>query len=91
MAQGHIEATSNLALCYYYGEGIVEDREEAVRLFHIAAEGNNDVAQYNLGICYYNGVVVAEDETVGVEWLQRSARQNNADAIDALQRMGRSW
>ena len=39
-------------LCEQYGEGVIKDLEEAARLYRLAADQGNAVAQNNLGFCY---------------------------------------
>lgn len=46
---GHVSAAYNLALILYYGEdGIARDREEAKRLFEMAAQNGHDRARHAL-------------------------------------------
>jgi TPR repeat protein len=53
---------------------------EAVRLYRIAAENGNAMAQSNLGVCYYLGKGAAKIYTEAVRWWRMAAEQGNADA-----------
>ena len=45
--QGDLVAQYNLALCYENGEGVKEDKTEAVKWYKKAAEQGQAKAQYN--------------------------------------------
>lgn len=45
-----------LGECYYWGNGVLENREEAVKWYEKAAENYNADAQYSLGFCYERGM-----------------------------------
>lgn len=53
---GEEEAQRDLGYSYFYGQGILEDKIEAVHWYRKAAKAGDSKAQYNLGLCY------AEDE-----------------------------
>jgi len=78
--QGHAEAQYNLALCYYWGAGVLEDKSEAVEWCRKAAEQGCAEAQYNLGICYELGDGVPQDKLEGVKWFRKAAEQGFVDA-----------
>ena len=78
--QGDIELQCELGYCYFYGRGVVEDKEEAVKWFRKVAEQGNADAQVNLGQCYRNGWGVAEDKEEAIKWYHKSAEQGNVDA-----------
>lgn len=44
-----------LELCYYHGEGVKQDRKEAVEYYQKAVELENSEAMINLGNCYSYG------------------------------------
>ncbi len=60
--QGLVEGQFLLGLKYANGEGVGEDKAEAVRWYRLAAEQGDDRAQYNLGLMYANGEGVPEDQ-----------------------------
>lgn len=53
--QGDIDAQYELGNCYYNGNGVSEDKAEAVKWYYKAANRGYARAQYSLGNCYYNG------------------------------------
>jgi uncharacterized protein len=57
------------------------DYGEALRLWGLAAEQGNSVAQFNLGVMYANGRGgLLKDDVKAVEWNQKAAEQGEADA-----------
>lgn len=52
---------------------MVEDEEEAVRLFRLASEKNHPAACYMLGDCLLDGIGVEIDRGLALEWLVRAA------------------
>ena len=52
---GNAEAQGWLGYCYYFGEGIREDKQEEVKWYRLAAGQGNAEAQRRLGYCYYVG------------------------------------
>lgn len=53
--KGDIEAQFQLGWKYHIGEGVVQDYEQAVYWYRIAAKQGNSWAQNNLGVLYNNG------------------------------------
>lgn len=49
-----------------------------------AAENGNAVAQFNLGEEYYQGGKLKQNHTIGIEWYEKSAKQNNLQALEKL-------
>ena len=78
--QGEAWAQYNLGQMYRKGEGIAEDKREAVRWYQKAAEQGKAKAQYNLGWMYRKGEGVAEDKREAVRWYQKAAEQGLASA-----------
>ena len=75
---------------YYYGRnGKPQDYKEAVRLYRLAADQGNAVAQYNLGICYEFGKGVAKDLDEAIRLYRLAAEQGHENAKKALRRLGR--
>ena len=87
-AQGNAEAQNNLGLMYYRGEGVPQDREEAVSWFRMAAEKGHSSAQYNLGLTYHKGAGVPQDSAEALKWFRKAAAQGDAGAQNSL-RFGR--
>ncbi len=78
--QGDADAQNTLGECYYYGRGVPEDKEEAVKWFRQAAEQGHAPAQNTLGECYYNGEGVRKNKTMAVEWYSKAADQGDDEA-----------
>jgi len=78
--RGFAPAQCRLGNCYYNGEGVEEDKVEAVKWFRRAAEEGEEYAQNNLGVCYDKGEGVEQDQAKAVQWYRKAAKQGNADA-----------
>ena len=89
--QGHTEAQLKLGKCYYNGEGVEEDRDEAEKWlskamdeYHKAAKNGDSDAQYELGDCYFDGCGIATNEDEAIKWWRKAAEQGQADALYEL-------
>ena len=82
--RGNVEAQYELGYCYYWGEGVEENKIEAVKWYRKAAEQGNVHAQNDLGVCYANGEGVEEDKAEAVKWYRKAAEQGYSDAQDNL-------
>ncbi|MBQ3349488.1 MAG: SEL1-like repeat protein [Thermoguttaceae bacterium] len=81
---GDAEAIFELAMKYYNGNVVPEDKVKAVKLFQKAAELGNVKAQCNLAICYMKGYGVPVDKAEAVKWLRKAAEQGNVVAQFSL-------
>lgn len=54
------------------------------RLLPLAVDGNPE-AQYAIGYMYYYGYATQQDEQIGLFWMNKSAAQGYAPAVEALQ------
>ena len=86
--QGDAAAQCNLGVMYDKGEGVKQDDYEAVKWYRKAAEQGLVEAQFNLGNMYADGRGVKQDVYEAVKWFRKAAKQGDADAIDALERLG---
>ena len=77
---GNAEAQRMLGYCYFWGEGIREDKREAVKWYRLAAGQGNAEAQRRLGYCYFWGEGIREDKREAVKWYRLAAGQGNAEA-----------
>ena len=82
--EGGPHAQYYLANCYYHGEGVEQDREEAVRWFKIAADQGHSRAQNTLANCYYAGEGVEEDSKEAAKWFKLAADQGLSEAQNNL-------
>jgi TPR repeat protein len=78
--QGYADAQNNLGQCYELGEGVAQNKEEAVKWYRKSAEQGHAGAQCNLGYCYDCGEGVAQDKEEAVKWYGKSAEQGHARA-----------
>jgi TPR repeat protein len=78
--QGNADAQDILAIMYYVGQGVPQNRAEAIRLYRLAAEQGNAHAQDALGFAYQNGVGVQRDVSEAAKWFRNAADQDNLDA-----------
>jgi len=74
------KAQFNLGVAYYNGDGVAQDKAEAVRWFRKAAEQGHADAQFNLGLMYGKGEGVAQDKAEAVRWFRKAAEQGVAAA-----------
>ncbi len=82
--QGDADAQFILGVSYESGDGVAQDKAEAVKWFRKAAEQGLARAQYNLGWCYANGDGVARDKAEAVKWCRKAAEQGDAFAQFSL-------
>ena len=73
-------AQCKMGECYYYGRGVSENKQEAVKWYRKAAGQGLARAQCNLGICYEKAQGVDLDYKEAVSWYRKSAEQGNAQA-----------
>ncbi|MCQ2288503.1 MAG: serine/threonine-protein kinase [Muribaculaceae bacterium] len=82
--KGNARAQCNLGYCFYYGNGVAKDYNEAVKWLRKAAEQGDATAQNNLGVFYHEGEGMAKDYNEAVKWLRLAAEQGNARAQSSL-------
>ena len=73
--QGNKEGEYYLGYCYYYGKGIKQDYNEAVKWSRLAAKQGYANAQSSLGFCYHCGKGVIQDYNEAVKWYKLAAEQ----------------
>ena len=76
--QGYQEAEFMLGNLYYTGDGVEQDKDEAVRLVRKAAEQGNRRAQKDLYDWYKDGAKI--DRAEAINWLQKAAEQGSNSA-----------
>lgn len=65
-----------------------QDYEQAVMWYSKAAGQGYQRAQYNLGVWFENGIGVECDVEMAVALYNAAAKQGNANAAAALERLG---
>lgn len=78
--KGYVLAAEQLGFKLFTGNGIKEDRSEAVKWFRMAADQGDAAGQYNLANCYLNGDGVAVDFVKAVQWCRAATEQHYPDA-----------
>ncbi len=83
--KGNVKSQSFVAGCYMFGDcGASINYEEAVKWARLAAEKDDDYAQYLLGFAYSFGFGVDIDVEKSIEWYEKSAQQGRKSAQDNL-------
>jgi len=82
--EGDAEAQNELGDCYYYGEKVEENKDQAFIWYKKAAEQGDADAQYSLGWCYENGEGVVRDAQQALMWYKKSAENGNTEAQEIL-------
>jgi len=82
--QDNAQAQNNLALRYFKGDGVAQDKKEGVYWFTKAAKKDYALAQFNLAICYDIGDGVAQDKQKAVELYTKAADQGLKEAQNNL-------
>ena len=86
-AAGDANAQYMLGLTYDLGQGVPENKAEAVKWYRLAAAQGLADAQLSLGAMYEYGQGVPEDKTEAVKWFRLAAAQGDASAQFNLGRM----
>ena len=82
---GEEQAIINIGLCYLQGNGVKEDKKEAVKRFKVAAEKcGSGVAYHNLGICYENGFGVRKDYKKAIEMYGKAVENGEKAGLEAI-------
>lgn len=76
----YVEAQYCFGDCYYYGQGVDKNEEEAVKWYRKSAEQGYAKAQFRFGYCLEFGKGVSKNQEEAVKWYLKSANQGNADA-----------
>lgn len=79
-ANGHTEASYNLAIAYHYGRGEDRNLAKAIHNYRVAAEGGNGKAMRNLAALYETGDGVERDLASAFTLYERSAQAGLADS-----------
>ena len=74
---GNVEAEIALAEAYFYGRGVVEDRQEAIKWYTKAAEAGDLSAMNGLAYSYLHGFGVEKDPFAGFNWALKAAERGH--------------
>ena len=78
--QGSADGQSALGTCYYFGNGVSKDDEQAIVWYTLAAEQGDASSQSQLGMLYYDGYNIPQDYNKSFEWYTKAAIQGHAEA-----------
>jgi TPR repeat protein len=79
--KGDAKAQARLGMCYFDGQGVTKDIDEAVKWLSKAAKQGNAAAQFILGNCYENGIGVSKDEDEAAKWNRMASENPDQSAI----------
>jgi predicted Zn-dependent protease len=88
--QGDADAQFSLGMMYLEGEGVPQDRAEALRWLRESAERGHASAQYSLGLMYERGVSVPQDSVEAINWYTKAAAQDYPGAQESIARITES-
>jgi TPR repeat protein len=74
-------ALHRLSLCYYFGMGVMKDRQEALRLTTRSARYGYVRAQHNLGTFYSAGEDIALSHEEAAYWYAQAAEQGCPESM----------
>lgn len=86
--EGDVNAQHGLGMLYYYGHGVKQDYESALRWYTASAEGGIAGAQYDLAEMYRLGFGVEVDLLAAEFWYAKAVEQGHFGAkifLDYLQ------
>ena len=78
--KGDTDAMFELGVFFYNGDGVKENKTEAVKWFKKAAEKGDATAMYNLFVCYANGYGVEQDMQEAIRWCIKAGDHGDAKA-----------
>ncbi|HBM70515.1 MAG TPA: hypothetical protein DD377_04030, partial [Firmicutes bacterium] len=85
---GEEEAIINIGLCYLQGNGVKENKKEAVKCFKTAAyKYKSSLGFYNLGICYENGYGVRNNYKKAIEMYGKAVENGESAGLEAIKRV----
>lgn len=76
-ANGSGIANYNIGIMYYNGQGVNEDRQEAVKWMQKAAEQGYVNAQFFMGTAYDSGEVIQRNLPEAAKWYRKAAEQGH--------------
>ena len=81
---GHVESQYYLGVMSYYGKGITQNHNQAIKWIMKAAEQGYSDAQFELGQMYSERNGVDRDDREAIKWYRKAAEQGNSDAYYKL-------
>ena len=87
-AMGCAHSKGALGLYLVYGSAVAKDDAKGLALGRESAAAGSCFGQFVVGVCYDLGWGVAQDDAEAARWYRLAAEQGDADAADALKRLG---
>ena len=84
---GHVDAMTELALCYELGCGVPQNDERAVDWYRRAAERGHITAKYAVGEAFEAARGVPQSDAEACLWYYKAAVQGDEDSRQALHRL----
>ena len=88
--QGNASGQWALGSMYDFGEGVAENKVEAVKWYRLAAEQGNADAQNNLGVIYFDAAKSEKDFGKAFQLFKSASESGNVEAMFNLGRMYRN-
>ena len=75
-----------LGMCYYTGQGVIQDYVESLKYVRKSAEKDNRPdALYHAGVQYYNGEGVEVNYQIALEYFQKAKEHGSEDTDSAIE------
>lgn len=84
---GHVDAMTELALCYELGCGVAQNDERAVDWYRRAAERGHITAKYAVGEAFEEARGVPQSDAEACLWYYKAAVEGDEDSRQALHRL----
>lgn len=79
------------AIVIFFGDGVEQNKFEAVKWLKKASVQNHADAQSMLAFCYQMGEGVEKNQKTAVRWYRKAAKQDNEKAQKWLENHGLTW
>ena len=86
--QGDESEQRNLAIYYFYGEGVAKNIDKANAWLDRAVKSGLSDAEYDLGVAYRYGEGVPRDPALARYWFAQAAARGDTEAAKALAEIG---
>lgn len=73
--------------CYYFANGVKENKEEAFKYYLKAAEKGHSSAQYNVGYCYLYGIGTEKELSLALHYLNLAKDNGNELAKKEIEKL----
>jgi TPR repeat protein len=70
---------------FFYGQGVIQDYEQAFFWYKKAADQGDKHAESRVGYCYKEGLGVDRDEEAAMQWYLKAAKKGDEDSLLAIE------